>query len=237
MHNAQQMQNFSQLPNWAGALDPLSCGLKEDSSNVESAQYHAPMTVPNFTGSSVDNNSNCNWTGSSHTAGCVPAAASSHRMWDPIPDAPHDMRSQVLDLFSVKAPADTDLQPAQLGVSQSAPGGSKITSTEDLNSSKQQDASALSRTRSHPNTAEQKQANARESQKRFRMRQKVLFASQPAQVGCACLVILPSVEILTNLLHVIGKVSGNRGTAGWHCSRAVQAQSAASATGEQESAA
>lgn len=200
MHNAQQMQqDHSQFPNWAGALDPLSCGWKEDSSNVEFAQYHAPlaapMTAPDLTGSSLDNNSNCNWTGSSHNACCVPAAASSHRMWDPIPDAPHDMRSQVLDLFNVKAPADTDLEPAQLGVSQSAPGGSDITSTEDLNSSKQQDASALSRTRSHPNTAEQKQANARESQKRFRMRQKVLFVSQPTQVGCACLVICRLLKI------------------------------------------
>lgn len=176
------------MPNWAGAMDPLNCSWKEDSSNVGSAQYHAPLAAPMTVPNSVDNTSNCNWTGSSHNAGCMPAAASSHRMWDPIPDAPHDMRSQVLDLFSVKTTVDTDLESAQQGVSQSAPGGSQIKSTEDPGLSKQHDASALSRTRSHPNTAEQKQANARESQKRFRMRQKVLLANQPAQIACACLI-------------------------------------------------
>ena len=44
-------------------------------------------------------------------------------------------------------------------------------------------------------------------------------------------------EVLTNLLYVVGTVSGNRGAAGWYCSRAVQAQSTASATGKQKSAA
>ena len=179
MYNVQQMQQGqSQLPSWTAAVDPLDCFWHEDSSNVESAQYQAPpvapITAPNFTGSAVDNVSNCNWTGSSESARCIPAATPSHRMWDPIPDAPQGLRSQVLDLFSLTTtPVDTE--PAQ-DVSRSAPGCSELTSTEDLGSGEQPDASTLSRTRSHPNTAEQKQANARDSQKRFRMRQKVLLA-------------------------------------------------------------
>ena len=179
MYNVQQMQQGqSQLPSWTAAMDPLDRFWHKDSSNVGSAQCQAPpvasITALNFTGSAVDHASSCNWTGSSDTARCIPSATPSHRMWDPIPDAPQGLRSQVLDLFSVTTtPADTE--PVQ-DVSRSAPGCSELTSTEDLDSGKQPDASALSRTRSHPNTAEQKQANARESQKRFRMRQKVLLA-------------------------------------------------------------
>ena len=183
MYNVQQLhqQGQSQLSSWTAAIDPLDRFWNEEAGNMGSAQYQAPpaapLTAPNFTGSAVDNASRCNWTGSSDNARSIPAATPSHRMWDPIPDAPQGLRSQVLDLFSVTTtPVDT--QPAQQDVSRSAPGGSELTSTEDLYSSKQPDGSALSRTRSHPNTAEQKQANARESQKRFRMRQKVLLTGR-----------------------------------------------------------
>lgn len=182
MYNVQQMHpGQSQLPNWTAALDPQDRFWNGESGNVGSAQYQAPraapMTASNLTGSAVDNVSNCNWTGSSDNPRCIPAATPSHRMWDPIPDAPQALRSQVLDLFSVTT-TPVDSKPAQQNVSRSAPGCSELTSTEDRYSGKQPDASALSRTLSHTNTAEQKQANARESQKRFRMRQKVLLAGQ-----------------------------------------------------------
>ena len=160
-------------------MDPLDQFWNEESSIAGSAQFpalHDAPTAPNFTGSALDIVSNCNRTGSSDDTRCKPAVTPSHHMWDPIPDAPQGLRSQVLDLFSVTTTPVTE--PVQQDVSRSAPGCSEFTSTEDLDSGKQPGASALSRTRSHPNTAEQKQANARESQKRFRMRQKVLLAGQ-----------------------------------------------------------
>lgn len=184
MYNVQQVhQGQSQLPSWTPAMDPVDRFWHEESSNTGSAHNYAhpvaPTTAPNFTGSVVDDVSNCNWTGSSENARWTPAVMPPYRMWDPVPDAPQDLRSQVLeDLSSVSPTPVDDTEPAQHDVSRSAPGRSEFTSTDDLDSGKHRDASALSRTRSHPNTAKQKQANARESQKRFRMRQKVFLAGQ-----------------------------------------------------------
>ena len=158
------------LPNWKTAADSINQPWTEDSC-AASAQY---TEVPNLTGSLMDNSTVCNWMGSSDNTQCQPAAAPSDSMWDPIPFAPQEFRTEVLDVFGVTAPVDQE--PAQQDVSDTAPGHAEPDSTEDPNSGEQQDASALSRARTHPSTAKQKQANARESQRRFRLRQKVFTA-------------------------------------------------------------
>ena len=169
---------MDQPPSWTAAMDSVDHLWNEESSIARSPDTH--MTKP-YTGSSVDNDT-VYWRGSSNITRCMPAAAPSDSMWDPIPNAPQHIRSQVLDLFSVATTTPVNTEPAQLDVSQSAPGASECTSTADPESRKQRDASTLSRTRSYgTNTAEQKQANARESQKRFRLRQKVLLTSQNAR--------------------------------------------------------
>ena len=87
--------------------------------------------------------------------------------WELAPNAPTELRNEVLDLFSTveRIPPMAKLQSIR-----SAP-SIEMTTSADIR--KASGKSASSRGRSQPATAEQKQANARESQKRFRMRQKV----------------------------------------------------------------
>ena len=177
MYKVQQMdQCHSHLPSWTATFNSPEQVWNDEANLMESTQQHiasvAAMTAPKLTGSSLENDTTCKWPESSDNIDIrTVAATTSDPMWDPQPDAPQDFRTEVLDLFSMTTP--TEHEPAQQDISQSAPTGSDFTSNAEPDSSKLTDAPALSRTRSQPNTAEQKQANARESQKRFRMRQKV----------------------------------------------------------------
>ena len=190
-----------QLPSWTAALNSPEQVWNDDTNIMRSTQQQiasvAAMTAPNLTGSSLEHDTTCQWPKSSDTTYSRIAAATTYdRMWDPIPTAPQDFRTEVLDLFSMTTP--TEHEPALQDISQSAPTGSDFTSTAEPDSSKLTDAPALSRTRSQPNTAEQKQANARESQKRFRMRQKVQISLSDGFKHCT--------TILTQIL---------RGTSLW----------------------
>lgn len=171
MYRVQQTdQSQWHLPSWEAAMD---AGKPHCNENTEIAALEQYCSASNPTGSSIDNSIVCKRTASDNIK-TQHAAAPSDNMWDPNPFAPQDIRSEVLDLFSVTASIDDE--PAQQEISQSPPGCSEPTSTRDQTAGEQQDASALSRARTHPSTAKQKQANARESQRRFRLRQKVLMA-------------------------------------------------------------
>lgn len=168
------------LPEWTAALDPVDL-LWDGSSNVcEPSQQEAASAVcfPAASQSSARPVQNSTQPGIQAQSGAA-ATAPQHQMWEPAPFAPDDFRDEVFNLLT--APALTtarpqpEVQPTEQEHSQSAPTSSGfIHGTQD---SKQRDMSALSRTRSQTNTSEQKQANARESQKRFRMRQKVFCPS------------------------------------------------------------
>lgn len=173
------------LPDWTAALDPVDHPWNDTSSVCEASQQEAASVVcfPPASQSSARPVCNSTQPGIQAQSGAA-AAARQHQMWEPVPFAPDDFRDEVFNLLS--APALTTarpVQPTEQEHSQSAPTSSAfIDGTED---SKQRDMSALSRTRSQTNTSEQKQANARESQKRFRMRQKVICQF-------ACLAVLPA---------------------------------------------
>ncbi|KAL3139121.1 hypothetical protein ABBQ32_005913 [Trebouxia sp. C0010 RCD-2024] len=174
MYKVQQTdQSHWDLPNWKTGTDAMNQPWSEETGIVASAQC---LGAPNLTDSLMDNTI-CKWTGSSDTTESQPAAAPSDSVWDPVPFAPQDVRSEVLDLFSV------DSQPEQQDISKSAPDCSDPTSTGDPNAAEQKDASDLSRARTHPSTAKQKQANARESQRRFRLRQKARSQAIEAQLA------------------------------------------------------
>ena len=200
MYNVSQMmdQSHSQMPRWSAAMDPGNRFWNDDTGMLNSTQQQiaafAAMTAPTPTGSSLANDSTCNWPESSELAHSRTGANMFHDIWDPVPIAPQDVRTEVQNIFSVRASQNESAQQdnshaarqdlsdsARQDISQSAPAGSDFTTSatqQDLG--KQRDASALSRTRSQPNTAEQKQANARESQRKFRIRQKVGFMQDTA---------------------------------------------------------
>jgi len=175
------------LPDWTTALDPVDLPRNDSSSVCEPSQQEAASVVcfPSASQSSARPVCNSTQPGIQAQSGAA-AAARQHQMWEPVPFAPDDFRDEVFNLLS--APALTTarpVQPTEQEHSQSAPTSSGfIDGTED---SKQRDVSALSRTRSQTNTSEQKQANARESQKRFRMRQKVFCQLDCLAVLPACL--------------------------------------------------
>jgi len=175
------------LPDWTTALDPVDLPRNDSSSVCEPSQQEAASVVcfPSASQSSARPVCNSTQPGIQAQSGAA-AAARQHQMWEPVPFAPDDFRDEVFNLLS--APALTTarpVQPTEQEHSQSAPTSSGfIDGTED---NKQRDMSALSRTRSQTNTSEQKQANARESQKRFRMRQKVFCQLDCLAVLPACL--------------------------------------------------
>ncbi len=164
------------LPDWTAALDPIDLPWNDRSSVCEASQQKAASVVcfPSASQSSAKPVFNSTQPGIQAQSGTAAAAARQDQMWEPVPFAPDDFRDEVFNLLS--GPALTTARPLEVQPeqehSQSAPTSSGfIDGNED---SKQPDVSALSRTRSQTNTSEQKQANARESQKRFRMRQKVV---------------------------------------------------------------
>jgi len=175
------------LPDWTAALDPVDLPWNDTSSVCEPSLQEAASVVcfPSASQSSARPVCNSTQPGIQAQSGAA-AAARQHQMWEPVPFAPDDFRDEVFNLLS--APALTTarpVQPTEQEHSQSAPTSSGfIDGTED---NKQRDMSALSRTRSQTNTSEQKQANARESQKRFRMRQKVFCQLDCLAVLPACL--------------------------------------------------
>ena len=176
------------LPEWTASLDPVDLVWNDSSSVCETSQQEAASVVcfPSASQSSARPVSNSTQLGIHAQSGAAAAARQDH-MWEPAPFAPDDFRDEVFNLLS--APALTtsrpqpEVQPTEQEHSQSAPASSGF--IDGTEGSKQRDISALSRTRSQTNSSEQKQANARESQKRFRMRQKVFCQF-------VCLAVLPA---------------------------------------------
>ncbi len=170
------------LPSWTAALDPVDLFWNDDSS-VSEPGHHEAATAVRFDVPKASERplEICNgWPDSVQARHSVQAqtgsAAQIDHTWDPTPSAPNDFRDEVLNLLGATERAGPE--PAKQEYTQSAPSTSGFTTSskedkEFKECSQQRNMSALSRTRSQPNTSEQKQANARESQKRFRMRQKV----------------------------------------------------------------
>lgn len=169
------------LPTWTAALEPVGLLWKNNSSICEpsqqdSAHAHASLLTSQLSAAPVG--TNAAWPDSSRgpESGQVQlgAAAKQHQMWEPVPAAPDNFRDEVLNLFSANSEGTApEPEPTKQEFTHSAPSSSGFTNGTEKDCSKQLDSSAISRTRSQPNTSEQKQANARESQKRFRARQKV----------------------------------------------------------------
>ena len=162
------------LPNWTTPLDAVDLFWQHDSSFSQAS--HLPVKVsPSASLQTSSRPADSRWPESIATRDGeqtqVGSTAQPDHMWEPIPSAPSDFREEVLNLFSTsEAP---QLEPAKHESAQSAPAPSGLTAASEKSGNIHRDVSALSRTRSQPHTSEQKQANARESQKRFRMRQKV----------------------------------------------------------------
>lgn len=174
------------LPEWTAALDPVDLLWNDSASVCDPSQQEAASVVcfPSASHPSARPVPNSTQPGSQAQSGAA-AAARHHQMWEPVPFAPDDFRDEAFNLLT--APALTtvrpqpEVQPTEQEHSQSAPTSSGfVDGTED---SKQRDMSALSRTRSQTNSSEQKQANARESQKRFRLRQKARSQAIEAQLA------------------------------------------------------
>lgn len=169
------------LPTWTAALEPVGLLWKNNSSICEPSQQdsaHAHTSLLTSQLSAAPVGTNAAWPDSSRgpESGQVQlgAATKQHQMWEPVPVAPDDFRDEVLNLFSANSEGTApEPEPTKQEFTHSAPSSSGFTNGTEKDCSKQLDSSAISRTRSQPNTSEQKQANARESQKRFRARQKV----------------------------------------------------------------
>ena len=179
------MYKTDQEPSWTAALNPVNDFWNKEPSVFELSQQETLSAVhfrPVPTSHGRPLGSSNAWPDYTQARDSVQTqaqaqaqtAAQLDQMWDPIPlAAPDGFRDEVLnELYAIEC-TEADTEPAKQEYTQSAPTDSGFTAGIDKACSKQRDLSALSRTRSQPNTSEQKQANARESQKRFRMRQKV----------------------------------------------------------------
>ena len=179
------MYRTDQGPSWTAALNPVNYFWNKEPSVSEPSQQ-ATLSAVHFrpvpTSQGRPLGSSNAWPDCTQARDSVQTqaqaqaqtAAQLDQMWDPIPlAAPDGFRDEVLnELYAIEC-TEADTEPAKQEYTQSGPTDSGFTAGTDKACSKQRDLSALSRTRSQPNTSEQKQANARESQKRFRMRQKV----------------------------------------------------------------
>ena len=182
---------MERLPSWAAGLEPV------DFSWNASAEA-AGNSVPNAAASRgfkdglqllqerPMSNASC-WTANSAAAMSSKVSDNSTQdlmsadrrdQWDPTPSMPDMDREEAMEFMSdyglVDQPAaEQGITEGAPGLSQSAPTTSEIDSAEGDDSKDPHGDSKFSRSRSQPYTAEQKQVKARESQKRFRMRQKV----------------------------------------------------------------
>ena len=172
------------LPTWTAALEPVGLLWRNTSSTCEPSQQdslHASVHTSLLTSqlsaaAPVGTNAASDSSRGPETVQIQPgaAAAKQHQMWEPVPTAPDNFRDEVLNLFSANSECTApEPEPTKQEFTHSAPSSSGFTNGTEKECSKQLDSSAISRTRSQPNTSEQKQANARDSQKRFRARQKV----------------------------------------------------------------
>ena len=163
------------LPSWSASLDPTELFWQQDLNAAEpSRQLKAPsIQPPSLQGSGRPAETRWHESTAFRDGTQTQAVSSSQpeQIWEPIPSAPSEFREEVLNLFSTNELPESAL--AKDESAQSAPAPSAFTAAGEKDCSTRRDVSALSRTRSQPHTTEQKQANARESQKRFRQRQKV----------------------------------------------------------------
>ena len=169
-----QMYKLDQapLPTWTTPLDPVELSWQHSSALSEPSHLPASTEIPVSLQAS-SRPADINWSESIAARGertQVGSTAQPDRIWEPVSCAPSDFREEV-NLFS--AGVAPHLEPAKHEFAQSAPVSSGFLAAREKHGKIRRGVSALSRTRSQPHTSEQKQANARESQKRFRMRQKV----------------------------------------------------------------
>lgn len=183
---------MERLPSWAAGLQPV--GISWDTSTDpqrnalhSSAQYTLEQSQqllqqqPKSGNSSFTAASTAGFSSKrsdDSTQDCL-SGDRREQSWDPAPCMPQVDREEAMEFMSDYGVADNLHAPVPAGSLQaeelpgSAPAHSDIGSAED-DSKTTLDDLMLPRPRSQPYTTEQKQIKARESQKRFRQRQKVL---------------------------------------------------------------
>ena len=178
-----------ELPSWAAGLEPVGFSWNAPSDVMRNSLPNTASSEGLKEGAQLqerpESNASC-WTASSAAMGSKVSDNSTQDLlsdrgeqrWDPSPSMPEMDREEAMEFMSdyglIDQPATEQTTNQDMaGLSQSAPATSEIDSAEG-DSKATHDDSKFARARSQPYTAEQKQVKARESQKRFRQRQKVV---------------------------------------------------------------
>lgn len=207
------------LPSWAAQLEPVGFnwsvrGEQECNTSVAPAGLpndFQPLKEPQKSSASCwTTNSNAGMSSklSDQSTQDLMSIENQGQCWDPTPSMPEMDQEEALEFMSDyglvgdQPAAEQGVNEDPAGLTQLAPATSDIDSAEG-DSKATHDDSKLARSRGQPYTAEQKQVKARESQKRFRMRQKV--------VSAVWLIVLPR--------HVVSGKATDGGTVCllWHC--------------------
>lgn len=186
---------MERLPSWAAGMGPVGFSWNASAEAARNNMPNAAASTGHKDGLQLlqerpKSNASC-WTANSAAAMSSKVSDNStqdflsadrqEQCWDPTPSMPDMAREEAMELMNDYGLVDQSAAEARMnegaaGLSRSAPTTSEIDSVEGDDSKGPHD-DKFSRARSQPYTAEQKQVKARESQKRFRMRQKARFGS------------------------------------------------------------